>query len=222
MPRSPHRISRRLALVALVATGALATCTAFAASLTVSSNKLTTWHSATSITCAPGTATVTASADTYVDQDDATGTFGGQSVMKVRARIVLGVLVASANGLVKFDLPTIPDLCSVTTATLRLNASTSSVSTRTLQALRIDSAWTEGAVTWNTRPSTTGAAANTSSGTGYLEWAVTSQVTSMYSGPNYGFLVRDSGSVALLGSFEQQFTSREAGTNPPQLVITYG
>lgn len=142
--------------------------------------------------------------------------------MKVRASgIALGVGV-NARALVRFTLPSTPDLCSMTQATLRLYAS-AAVTGRTLQALRVNAAWLEGVVTWNNQPATTGAAITTSSGPGYREWTVTSQVTSMYSGSNNGFLIRDQSESPTLATFEQTFTSRTgASDQQPQLVITFG
>lgn len=85
----------------------------------------------------------------------------------------------------------------------------------------MDSGWTENNVTWGSQPATTGSAATTSSGDGYREWDVSSQVQAAFdAGSNHGFLICD----AVEGQdHEQQFHSREkAPDNPPQLVITYG
>jgi hypothetical protein len=76
-------------------------------------------------------------------------------------------------------------------------------------------------VTWNNQPATTGTAATTSSGSGYRQWTVTSQVQAMYAaGANHGFLIRDASESG--GGAEQQFHSREKGESMPQLVITFG
>lgn len=222
MLRSAHRIPRHLVPLALIVSGALATWTASAASLTVGSQKLTTWHSATSITCTPGTVTSSASADSYVDEQSAASNFGSATLLKVRAQISLLGLVGQARTLVKFTLPAIPDLCTMTQATLRLNAATASDSARTLEAFRVGAPWSETTVTWNTMPATTGTAVTATSGTGWREWTVTSQVAAMYSGSNNGFLIKDSAVLSLLGTFVQEFSSREAATNRPELVITYG
>ena len=53
-----------------------------------------------------------------------------------------------------------------------------------------------------------------------MQWNVTTQVQGMYSGSNYGFLVRDQTENG--AGFEQQFDSREAGSNQPELVLTIG
>ena len=106
----------------------------------------------------------------------------------------------------------------VQSATLRLFAA-SAKTPRTLQALRLISAWTENLVNWGNQPQTSGVAATTAAGSGYREWSVTSQVQAMYSDANHGFLIRD----AVEGQdAEQQFHSREKGQNPPQLLVQFG
>lgn len=208
-------------VVAMLALTVVGGGVAFATSLTVTSHKLTGWHSAAS--CTPGTVTISADADSYVDQSSGNGNFGTQTSLKVRAPL-LGVLGINLGGdrfaLARFPLPE-RQLCTVTLAKLRLYAS-SAASGRTLQARRVTSAWTEAAVTWNNKPTTTttGAATTASgAGAGYREWTVTTQVTTMYSGTNNGFLVEDTSGLSLL-SPEQLFNSREAGANNPQLVLT--
>jgi hypothetical protein len=123
--------------------------------------------------------------------------------------------------LVRFTLPSIPAGCKINTATLRLFAS-SSTSGRTLQAWQVSASWVENTVTWDTRPSITGAAATTAAGNGYIQWTVTSIVQAMYSGTNNGFLIRDAVEDASGNGEQQQFISRENGSpDKPQLVLTY-
>ena len=74
-------------------------------------------------------------------------------------------------------------------------------------------------MTWANQPATTGSAATTGSGTGYREWNVAGMVQGMYTGANHGFLVRDANENQ---DAEQQFDSREASTNRPQLVLSFG
>jgi hypothetical protein len=104
-------------------------------------------------------------------------------------------------------------------ATLRLFAA-SSTSGRTLEVSPLAAAWTEDSVTWGNQPLTTGTAVTTSSGSGYREWVVTSQVQAMNeAGTSHGFLIRDmmEGSSGM----EQSFHARDKGESPPQLVIRY-
>jgi hypothetical protein len=114
----------------------------------------------------------------------------------------------------------VPSGCQVTSAKLRLYA-TSYKTGRTLQALMVAAPWTEGALTWNNQPGTTGAAATVASGSGYREWDVLGQVVNMYATANNGFLIRDAAENG--GGIDQVFHSREKGSdNPPRLVITFG
>lgn len=207
--------------LALLAFAVVGSGVAFAASLTVTSSKLTGWDSPAS--CAPATVTISADADSYVDEAGGNTNFGTQTSLKVKAPL-LGALDINLGGdrraLARFTLPK-RQLCTVTLAKLRLYAS-SATSGRTLEARRVTQAWTEAAVTWNNQPTTTAtAAATTASGSaaGYREWTVTSQVGSMYTGTNNGFLIADISGLSLLAP-EQLFNSREAAANQPQLVLT--
>ena len=85
----------------------------------------------------------------------------------------------------------------------------------------MDADWTENVITWANQPQTAGnpAAAASGTGKGYREWAVGSQVQAMYSGANYGFLIRDE--IEDGSGFEQQFYSRSISTSRPQLVIRF-
>jgi hypothetical protein len=167
----------------------------------------------TPVNCGPSQ-TVGANADSWIEQGSPSSNKGSDGILKVMSK--------SGNnlrGLVRFNLPTMPVGCVVDTATLRLFAASASSSSRTLQAIRLNASWTEGGVTWANQPATAGAAATTTSGTGYRQWAVASQVQAMYStGQNNGFLIRDAteGQDA-----EQQLHAKEKGDSPPQLVITF-
>ena len=55
--------------------------TAFAASLAVTSSKLTVWHQTAG--CAAGTVTLFADDDSYIDQLAATSNFGGATDLRV-------------------------------------------------------------------------------------------------------------------------------------------
>lgn len=166
----------------------------------------------------PSTQTLTANADTWLDQNSPSTAFGADSILKVRS-------LANNNNmrlLVRFALPVIPAGCTVASAGLRLFAAASTTG-RTLRASRVTAAWAEGTTTWSTQPSTAvSAGATTPSGTGWREWSVTTAVNDMYaSGTAHGFMVRDD-TESNASTAEQQFHSREKGGSPPQLVITFG
>lgn len=200
-------------LVALLSAAIGVTASAFSGQ---SSNDANSFQAAASFCSSPGTQAASADADSWIRQDTPSANFGTDTTLRVRAR--------SGNrnfrALVRFALPSLPSGCSVTLAKLRLYAS-SAATGRTLEAIQLAAAWTEGGVTWSNQPGTTGAAATTASGLGWTEWAATSQVQAMYSAANNGFLIRDAAENS--GNAEQRFHSREmAPTNPPELVITFG
>jgi CSLREA domain-containing protein len=173
-----------------------------------------TWAVTGSCT-APGTVTVGANADSWLLQSSSSSNYGSDSVLKVDSKSG-----NNARALVRFALPTLPAGCSVTGATLRLHSS-SHKDGRTLQALQVTSAWTEGDVRWNNQPATGTVAATAASGSGYRSWSVAQQVTAMYTGANHGFLIRDAAEGG--SGVEQGFHSREKGSdNPPRLVLTFG
>jgi hypothetical protein len=156
--------------------------------------------------------TLSADADAWIDQNSSSNNMGSDSILKIQSK--------SGNNfraLVRFALPAMPDGCVVQSAILRLYAASYKTG-RTLQALQVSADWTESGVTWSNQPATTGAAATTSSGSGYREWNVAAQVQAMYAGANYGFLIRDKTENK---DAEQQFHSREKGESMPQLVITF-
>ncbi|GIF74973.1 right-handed parallel beta-helix repeat-containing protein [Asanoa siamensis] len=166
---------------------------------------------------APGSVTLGANADSWVLQSSASSNYGTDSSIKVDSESGGN----NARVLVRFTLPAIPSGCSVTNAQLRLYAGSYKTG-RTLEAIRLGAAWTEANVRWNNQPAVTGTGATVASGSGYRQWTVTSQVGSMYADGNHGFLIRDTVENNS-GGQEQQFNSREKGTdNPPRLVITFG
>jgi hypothetical protein len=157
--------------------------------------------------------TLTATADAWIDSGSTASNKGSDSILKVMSKSG-----GNLRALVRYNLPTMPQGCSVESATLRMYAK-SAASGRTLEVFQLAGTWTEGGVTWANQPTTTGTAAPTSSGTGYREWNVAAMVQAMYTSTNNGFLVRD---AIENQDAEQQFHSREESTNRPQLVITFG
>jgi parallel beta-helix repeat protein len=159
--------------------------------------------------------TMTAVADSWIDQSSSSSNKGSDSILKVMSKSGN----ANLRALVRFNLPSIPAGCVLDAATLRVYASSASSSQRTLQAFRLSGSWTESGVTWSNQPAMTGSAVTTTSGTGYRGWSVAALVQAMYSsGSNNGFLIKDAteGQDA-----EQQFHAREKGASPPQLVVSF-
>lgn len=213
MSRAAKPLMLLLACAAALGAGVGTTLSAFSEEATNSGNSFEAASCST-----PGSQTITASRDAWIDQASPSANKGTDSVLKVTSKSGN----ANTRALVQYDLPSVPSGCSVTSAKLRLY-NNSPVSGRTLEALQNGASWTENGVTWSNQPATTGSAATatTTSTAGFMEWAVTSQVQGMYSGSNYGFKVRDAAEDSAAGP-EQPFRSREAGSTPPELVVTYG
>lgn len=161
--------------------------------------------------CAPVTAI--AAADSWIGQNGPSVNHGTEATLKVRSK-----WYANARALVRFTLPTIPAGCQVSSAKLRLFA-TSATPGRTLRVQALTSPWNETTVTWRDQPGTTAYAATATSGPGWVEWTVTTQVNAMYSGANNGLRVRDAAEDST--GAEQNFASRDSGTSKPQLTVTF-
>jgi hypothetical protein len=207
-------LAAALAAVGLAAGAAGTTFSAFSGSTSSAAN---TFAAAASFGGCSSAGTVTASAniDSWVDQGSQGSNFGNDQILKVKREGSSKAMRA----LVRFNLPAIPQGCSVTGATLRLYAA-SAPSNRTLEARRINASWTEGGVRWNNQPGTTGTAATTTTVSGWNQWTVTSHVQAMYSGSNHGFLIKfdaEGNPVA-----EVQLHARNKGSQHPELRITFG
>ena len=163
-----------------------------------------------------GVVTVNANADAWMEQNSPANNKGTDSNLKVQAKGPTD----NFRAVVRFPIPaSIPAGCVLESASLQIFAS-SAASNRTLQAIRVNGTWTENGVTWGNQPATTGTAATASSGTGYVVWNVTGQIQVIYTGgANNGFLIRDASEGG--GGSEQVFYSREAGQNPPQLILRF-
>ena len=167
-------------------------------------------------TCPEANGTSEAEADAWIDEHSPIQNKGDDSSLKVQSK------APSENfrALVRFPLPQAPGGCVVQSAKLRLYSDSVPSAPRTLQALRLTSAWGEFNVTWSNQPLTAAPAAQTPAGFGYVEWDVTAQVQAMYAAGNHGFLIRDAQENDLAGD-EQSFFSREKLEQPPQLVVCF-
>jgi large repetitive protein len=213
MTRTLLSLAVAAAAVALIGAAAGTTFSAFSGSTSSAGN---TFAAAASFGGCASAGTVTASAniDSWVDQASQSSNFGSDQILKVKRES------SKANrALVRFNLPAVPSGCSVTGATLLLYAGSASTG-RTLQALRLNASWAENTVRWTGQPATTGAAATTTSVSGWNQWTVTSQVQAMYSGSNFGFQIRfDSEGNP---QAEMQFHARNKGSQHPELRVTFG
>jgi hypothetical protein len=227
---SPRWRSRRWRwLLSIVAASLLlGSGVGLAASLAVTSNKLTT---STIVAAVPiSTCTVTPSADSYVDQATLQqgSNFGGVTPLQVESSQTLALLPTNKRSFVKFDLSScsIPAVAAVQSATLSVYLSTAPNQSRTWNIDRVTAAWTEGAITWSNQPASTSSTSVTTGTTSNvtLQATVTSDVQSFVSGSqtNNGWRFSDSvenSSTARNG----QFKSREASppAQRPTLVVNY-
>jgi hypothetical protein len=168
--------------------------------------------------CTPGSTTVTADADAYVDSSVPSGNYNSTQ---------LQVQSFSGNDqrtYVHFPLPSIPAGCSATGATLKLTVQFSNATGRTLQAYAAAGSWTETGLTASNQPGLTGAAATaTSASSGVVQFAVSGAVTQGMYSSNNGLVVKDASEGSAAPNKTQVFASSEAGTvsNRPQLTVSY-
>ena len=175
-----------------------------------------TWTVLPPQTCLDANSTVAADADAWIEEHAPMDNQGADSTLKVTSKAPAD----NTRAVVGFPLPLAPAGCVVQSATLRLYSDSVPSAPRTLQALRLASAWGENNVTWGNQPGTSGSAAEAPAGFGYVQWNVTAQVQALYALGNYGFLIRDAHENDLAGD-EQGFFSKEKLENPPQLVVCF-
>ena len=193
---------------------------AFTAATGSTGNQATT---ATTFCTTPSSGTVTATADSFVNEGNPTSTGGGADSYIV----VTGQVGSVRRVYVRFDtLPVVPSRCTITSATLQLFAE-SQVAGRTLGVYRADPTltWTEAGLNWDNRPAAldTPVTAVSPSVDQYVSWTVTDHVRTIYAlggSGNNGFVVRDQDETG--GGAWQQFNSRDVATNKPRLTVTWG
>ena len=127
-----------------------------------------------------------------------------------------------AYAYLRFDVGNIPATAVVASASLELCLSHwSDDSTHTVNAYAVSQSWAEGAITWGNQPPAGALAASLSikPATCYKSWDVTGLVRDWVSGkaPNHGLVLTPGGAE----DFNLTFQSREAGSNPPRLVVDY-
>ncbi len=211
-------------VVAAVFVGLFGTGVALAASLGVTSAKLTVSTYASSIT--PTTCTLNAaSADSYVAQGSATTNFGTDTEMHVTSRS------GSQNRrtFVRFDISpcAIPANSLITAASLKLFLSSAPSANRTHDVHRVTASWTETGLTWNNQP-TVASSATTSFATGTtdnvtLTADVASDVQAFVDGTtNNGWRVKDQVEDSSTER-RSRYSSRETTTasQRPILEVTY-
>ncbi|WP_141611224.1 DNRLRE domain-containing protein [Litorilinea aerophila] len=121
----------------------------------------------------------------------------------------------------RFDLSSLPANATIQQATLRVKAAESSDNFASDVSIgRVDGAWSEMTVTWNSRPPVT-PGSNSSTvvypGSPWVAWDVTPLVQAWFSGAqtNYGFVLGTGPDQQLV-----RFQARESGI-PPELVVDF-
>lgn len=168
------------------------------------------------------TVTLNPTADAFVSSYYPTQNLGTGSTLYTGYNLAGGGTQVYRSILVKFDLTSIPSNATVNSATLRLYLSGSTGATPyDIKLWRYLGNWSETTVTWSNQPGSTGTGIVTSvdASSGYKTWTVKDVVKNWVNGTygNYGLLVSYNGTTA----FEKAFSSRENGSNKPELVVDY-
>ena len=211
---------RKLAILVTAVFG-LSGAVAYGATVAIGS-----WHLwAGSQTLTKGTCTVSgasATTDTYVDSSHASNNFGTATTLQTKpdASQTLWTFV-------RFDLSScnLPTTAGADSATLNLYLNPAPNPGRTLTIAPVLSTWAQ-TLTWTQAQSLTYGAATTTFATGNtnkvtVSIPVTVDVDALIksSSANYGWRISDGGSAA--GGDKATFASTDAGSNVPQLVISY-
>lgn len=212
-------MSRRLLVVAAAICIVVSATTAFAASLGVSSSRLTSFSGASS---APtSTCTLGAAADSYVSNALLQGgtNFGGATQLHVSGG------ATDKRSFLRFDLSCIPSTAEIKSASLRLVLASAPSASRTYAAHRVSASWAEGSITFNNQPGVGASSGTVATGTTNgvtLQWTVTSDVQAFVNGSasNHGWRISDTDESGLISSQEGRFGSRE-GSGSPELVVVF-
>ena len=222
-PRTPrHRRPRPVGLprlrgsvalfaVAVVAAAALPQPEESQASFTApTANPDNNWGAASSL-CNEGTQTLHPVADARVT-DTITTPAGTATTLGVKNKNSV------ERSLLDFDLPGVGG-CTVA-ATLRLHVSSGQTG-QTLRARGAAAAWTESTVIWSSQPGLTGPSADTPSAGGgsWVQFDVSAFVDELRTGTLHGFVVHDASEGAGGPARAHVFSSREAASNKPELVL---
>lgn len=169
----------------------------------------------------PGTGTDVrhVTGDTRIEQDNPTGNFATENELHVRS-----AAGQNRRTLLTVALPTIPDGCTVTGATLLLSTLTSAPG-RTIVVQRTATAVDPSTVTWATQPTTSGMPATSPSSTGTTALDATDPVRELYALGNTGLQLRDDTEDST-PAHTNRFNSTEAAPYPdpdgPRLQVTWG
>jgi len=204
-------MTRRAAVIVLVATLAAGSTRAFAASLgSVNTAALTSFSAASTV--ATSSCSSSPTQDTWIDAAHTTTPHSTSTTLQVASG------TKPTYALVQLT-PCAPANAKIVSATLQLYLGTAPSSARTYAVFPVTSSWVE-SVTWKTAPTISAvqsASATTGANGAWMSWSLTGDVQGLVNGAaNNGWAIEDNGN----GTFAGVLDSRE-GTNPPVLAITY-
>ena len=212
---SAHRKTLVLGLAALVLAVAATTGVTLGAFSSTTNNAGDSFTAAATFCPSTGSQTVTASEDSNTQEDNPNSNHGSNNSLWVKSDNS-----KVRRSYVKFPLPAIPGGCTVTSAVLRLYVRTGP-QPRTLAVYRAGAAWTEAGITWNNQPPAVGTAVSANyTAPGWLQWTVTNHVNALYAGSDFGLTVQDANEG--VGTDHEDINSTEAGSNHPELTVTWG
>lgn len=209
---------KRAALVLVVLSVAGAGI-AYAATLNVATTHL--WGGTQTLT--KSSCTLSPATDTFVNEASTTQTNGTAATLDV-----IPDSGSRKYSYVQFDLSScnIPTTGGADSATLSVYMANAPKGTLTLSATRVTSTWSN-STTWTTQPTTAGAASDAkATGTTNGVWinlTVTSDVDDFIKGvsSNDGWRLTESGTLQNATKDLAQFSSADAASNKPQLVVSY-
>lgn len=182
-----------------------------------------TAHSQPYETPEPGTTTATLDAVADATLDQAVPAENQGDLDAIWIGLAETQQAAARRGLLRFELSGVPAGATIESARLELYLGSAAGRSETeIAVFGVLDAWAEGEVTWETMPALSEQLTSTAVGLEgrYYAWDVTELARSWHAGTfsNNGLLLRDTDeSTAVL----RGFFSREAGVNPPRLVVTY-
>ena len=151
------------------------------------------------------TLTFTPTDDAYVSSGSPTRNYGNNTSLRVRASST------TLRSYLKFTISGVSG--TVTSAKLRLYVTDASTSGGSIYRAASD-AWSEGTITWNTQPGTSGAALSTAGAATLGTWVEFDLGSSIAGNGTYSFVLSGGASDVVY------YSSSEASNNRPQLVIT--
>jgi len=206
------------ALIVLVVLTVAGAGIAYAATLNVASAHL--WAGSQTLT--KSSCTLAPSIDTFVNEASTSQTNGSGATLDV-----IPDSGSRKYSFVEFDLSScgVPSSGGADSATLSIYLANAPKGSLTVSASRVTSSWSN-STNWTTQPTAAGATDSKATGTTngvWLTFTVTADVDDFIKGisSNFGWRLTESGTLQNATKDLAQFSSADATSNKPQLVINY-